>query len=100
MNALNINAYALYGTYDMSTSNVKGRNIRTKTWFLTQYSAQIDPISCQIKGYSFWKFEDNQWHSRIDFSLFSQQNLTLKHFVDAEIDLEAIESKRFKDCGI
>ena len=32
--------------------------------------------------------------------LFSQQNVTFKHSVDAKIDLEAIESKRFKGFGV
>ena len=59
-----------------------------KTRFLTQDSAQIDLISCQIKGYSFHEFEDDRWHSRIDFSLFSQWNLIFKNSSDAEISLE------------
>ena len=29
--------------------------------------------------------------------IFSQQNLTFKHFVDAKIDLEVIGSKRSRD---
>ena len=32
--------------------------------------------------------------------IFSQQNLTFKHSVDAEIDLEVIGSKRFKRFGV
>ena len=60
-------------------------------------SARIDSISRGIKGFSFYEFEDNHWHSRTDFSLFSQQNLTFKHSFDAEIDLEVKD--RFKDCG-
>ena len=81
-------------------SNVIGRKIRSKTRFLTQDSARIDPISFRIKGFSFRKFEDDRWHLRINFSLFSQRNLTFKHSVGAEIDLEAIGSKRLKDCGV
>ena len=71
-----------------------------KTQFLTQDNAWVDPISCRINGYSFCEFEDNPWHSRIDFSLFSQRNITFKYSVDTKIDLEAIGSKRFKDCGV
>ena len=63
----------------------------------TRDSARNDPIDCQIKGFLFCNFEDECRHSRIDFSLFSPRNLTFKHSVDVEIDLEAKESKRFKD---
>ena len=31
---------------------------------------------------------------------FDRQNLTFNHSVDAEMCLEAIESKRFKDGGV
>ena len=58
----------------------------------------IDPITLWIKGFSFHEFEDDRWHLRINFSLFSQQNLPFKYSSDAEIDLEAIKIKRFKDC--
>ena len=81
-------------------SNVIGENIRIKTLFLTQDSTRIDPISIWIKGYSYREFEENCWHLRIGFSLFSQRNLTFKHSVYAEIDLEAIGNKRFKGCGV
>ena len=69
--------------------NVIGRKIRIKTWFLTKDSTRIDPISRRIKGFLFREFKDNCWYSRIDFSLFSQQNLTFKQSLDVEIYLEA-----------
>ena len=81
-------------------SNVIGRKIRTKTRFLTQDNAQIDPIFGRIKGYSYREFEDDCWHSIINFYLFSRRNLTFKNSMDAEIDLEVIESKRFKNCDV
>ena len=58
--------------------------------------AQIDPIAHQIKDFSFRKFEDDCRHSRSDFSLLSPQNLTFKHSLDAELDIEDEESKIFK----
>ena len=64
-----------------------------KTWFLTQDSARIDPIALQIKGFSFRELEEYCWHSIIDFSLFSQQNLTFEHSMDAKIDLEVIGTR-------
>ena len=77
-----------------------GRKIRTKTQFLTQDNSRIDQISRRIKGFSFQEFEDDLWHSRIDFSMFSHRNLTFKHSINAEIDIEAKGIKRFKDCGV
>ena len=74
--------------------------MKIKTRFLTQDSAQIDPISLRIRGFSFCEFKDNFWHSRIDFSLFFERNLTFKHSLDVEVDLEAKGIKRFDDCGV
>ena len=71
------------------------REIRRKTQILTQYSTRNDPIDRWIKGSSFPEDEFRQVRS--DLSLFSSQNLTFKHSLDAEIDLEEEESKRFKD---
>ena len=62
----------------------------------TQDSTRIDSIAHRIRGFLFCEFEDNRWHSRIDFSIFSQQNLTFKHSLDREVSLEAKLSKRFK----
>ena len=78
-------------------SNVIGRQIMRKTQTLTQDSARIDPIAHRIKGFSFRKFEDDRQHSRSDFPLFSQRNLTFKHSLDMEEYLEDEEGKRFKD---
>ena len=55
---------------------------------LTQNSALNDPIDRRINGSSFCDFEDEFWHSRSHFSLFSPQNLTFKKSFDAKIDLE------------
>ena len=68
-----------------------------KTQILTRDSARNDPIDRRIKGFLFRDFEDDCWHSRNNFSIFSPQNLTFKHSLDEEIDLEDEESKRFKD---
>ena len=68
-----------------------------KSRFLTQDGSQIDPIPCQIKGFSLG---NDRWCSRVDFSLFSQRNLTFKHSLDVESDSEEIGSKRFKDWGV
>ena len=71
-----------------------------KTWFLTQDSARIDPITRRIRGFSSHKFKDDRWRSRIDFSLLSQRNLTFKLSSDVKMSLEAKGSKRFKNCGV
>ena len=71
-----------------------------KTQYIIQDSAWIDPISYRIKGLSFCEFKDDHWHSRINFSLFSQWNLTFEHSLDREIDLEVKGSNRFKDGGV
>ena len=68
-----------------------------KTRILTRDSTQNDPIDCRIKGFSFHDFKDNHHHLRNDFSLFFPQNLTFKHSLDAELDLEGKERERFKD---
>ena len=68
-----------------------------KTRILTQDSARNDTIDCQIKDFSFHNFEDDCWHSRSEFSIFSPRNLTFKHSLDAKIDLVDEERKRFKD---
>ena len=81
-------------------SNVIGRKIRTKTRFVTQDSARIDLIVRRSKGFSFCEFEDDHWCSKIDFSLFSQQNLSFKCSSDVEMSLEAKGRKRFKNCGV
>ena len=81
-------------------SNVIRRKITMKTQFLTQDRTRIDPIAHWIIGFSSRKFEDDRWHSIINFSIFSQQNLTFKHSSDMEISLEVKGSKRFKDCGV
>ena len=83
-------------SYSKLKSNVIRRYIRRKTQFLTHDSAQIDPINCQIKGFSFHQFEDNCQHSRSNFSLFSQQNVTFKHSLDVEMSLE----EKGRDSGI
>ena len=77
--------------------DVIGRKIRSKVQILTRDSDLNDPIDRWIKGFSFRNFEDDRRHSRTDFSLFSPQNLTFKHSLDSEIDLEGKERKRFKD---
>ena len=74
-----------------------GRESRKKIWILTWDSARID---CRIKGFSFFYFEDDRRHLRKDFSLFYTWNLTFKHSLDAEIDLEEKERKRFKDGDV
>ena len=80
--------------------DVIGRDIRRKTRILTLNSARNDPIDRQIKGSSFHDFEDEFWHSRTNSSLFSPQNLTFKHSLEAKIDLEEEKSKRFKDWDV
>ena len=87
--------------YDLKLkSNVIRRNIKRKIWMLTWYSTRNDPIDCQIKGFSFCNFEDDLLYSRSEFPLFSPQNLIFKHSLDAEIDIEDKESKRFKDWDV
>ena len=71
-----------------------------RTRFLTQDSARIDLMFCHIKGFSFRIFEDDRWPSKINFSLFSQQNLTLKYSFNVKMSLEAKGNNRFKDCGV
>ena len=49
--------------YDLKLKyNVIGREIRRKTQIVTRDSAQIDPIACHIKSFSFCEFEDDYQH--------------------------------------
>ena len=77
--------------------DVIGSEIRRKTQILTPNSDQSGLIDHLIKGSSFRNFEDEFWHLGSNFSLFSPRNLTFKHSLDAKIDIEEEESKRFKD---
>ena len=86
--------------YSKLKYDVIGRKIRRKTLILIQDNTQNDQIDCQIKGFSFCIFEDDRQRSRSNISLFSPRNLTFKHSLDAEIDLEDKESKRLKDWDI
>ena len=77
--------------------NDKSQMIRRKTHNLTQSRAQIDPIDCQIKGFSFRDFEAKIWHLIGNFSSFFRQNLDFRHSLDMEMSLEDEAIKRFKD---
>ena len=68
-----------------------------KTQILTQNNAQNDPIDHRIMSSSFRDFKDEFRHLRNNFSQFPPQNLTFKHSLAAEIDLEDKENKIFKD---
>ena len=61
---------------------------------------QNDPIDHQIKRFLFCDFENKVRHSRGYFSLFSRRNLTFKHSLDVEIDVEEDERKRFKALDV
>ena len=74
--------------------------MRRKTHNLTRDSDQNDPINLRIQGFSFRDFEYDIRCSRDEFSLIDRRNLTSNHSVDAEMSLEAIASKRFKDGGV
>ena len=92
------NEYKINLIYDSKwKDNDIGRNILMKTHNLTGNRARNDPIDHRIKGFSFHDFDDKIHHSRGDFSLFFQQNLDFKHSLEAKIDLEEEEIKRFKD---
>ena len=80
-------------------SNVIRRKIRTTTRFLTQDSAQIDLIPCQIKGFSFPNSKTIVGIQEL-ISSYSLNEITFKHSVDAKIDLEVIGRKIFKDFGV
>ena len=67
---------------------------------LTRNIAQNDPIDWRIKGTLLCDFEHEFWHLRSDFLQFSQWNLTFKHSLDAEVDVEEEESKSFKDWNV
>ena len=71
-----------------------------KKLILTKNSTRNAPNDRRIKGSSFHDFKDEFWYSRSDFSLFSQRNLTFKHSLDMEINLEEEESKKFKDGDV
>ena len=60
---------------------------------LTKNSVRNDPIDRWIKGSSFRNFENEFPHSRNIFSLFSPQNLTFKHSLDAKINQEDEEAR-------
>ena len=76
------------------------QKIRRKTHNLTQDSDRNDLIDRRIKGFSFHDFDDDRLRSRGKFFQFSRRNLTVNHFIDAEMSLEAIGSKRFNDGGV
>ena len=57
-------------------------------------------LIARSEAFSLCDLEDDRRHSRSDFSLFSPRNLTFKHSLDAEIDIEDKESKRFKERSI
>ena len=67
---------------------------------LTRDSDRNDPINRRIQGFSSRDFEDDHRCSRGEFSLFDRRNLASNHSVNAEMSLEAIGSKRFKDSGV
>ena len=77
--------------------NVTRRKIRRKTHNLTQSYARNDSIDHRIKGFLFHDFKNKVQHLRVDFFLFSPQNLDFKHSLNAEMSLEEEESKRFDD---
>ena len=58
---------------------------------LTRDSDLNDPIDYLIKGFSFYNFKDDSWHSRGKFSLFFPRNLPFNHSVDTEMSLEEEE---------
>ena len=76
------------------------QKIRRKTRNLTQDSDRNDPISRRIQGFLFCDFENDSQCLRDKFSLIDRRNLTFNHSVDAEMSLEVIRSKRFKDGGV
>ena len=71
-----------------------------KTHNLTQSRARNDPINRWMHGYSFCDFEDENWHSRCDFSLLPQSISDFKHSSNAETCHEGKEIKRLSDCGV
>ena len=81
-------------------SNAKWWKIKMKTHNLTQSRARNDPINCQIQGFSFRDFEDKNWRSRCDFSLFLRSKSDFKHSLDTETCQEAKEIKRLSYCGV
>ena len=59
--------------------NFKWWKIKMKSTNLTQINLRIDPINRRIQGFSFQKFEDECWCSRLEFIQFSQWKLKLMH---------------------
>ena len=56
--------------YSKLKDNDTRQKIRMKTHNLTQICARIDPIDHRIKGFLFCDFEEENRHSRGNFSLF------------------------------
>ena len=71
-----------------------------KTRNLTQIRALNDPINHRMHGYSFRDFEDENWHSRCDFSLLLLSIYDFKCSSDAETCQEGKEIKRLSYCGV
>ena len=74
-------------------SNAKWRKIKMKTHNLTQSCARNDLINRRMHGYSFRDFEDENWHSRCDFSLLLRSIFDFKISSDAETCREGKEIK-------
>ena len=71
-----------------------------KTHNLTQSRAWNDPTNRRIQGFSFRDFENEVWCSRCDFLWFPWSISDFKHSLDAEMNLEDAEIKRFSYCGV
>ena len=59
-----------------------------KSTNLTQINLRIDPIYRWIQGFSFRKFEDEYWCSRLDFSLVFRSKLKLMLYNGTEMSCE------------
>ena len=68
--------------------NVKWWKIKMKSTNLTQINLRIDPINRRIQGFSFRKFEDECWCSRLDFSLVFRLKVKFMHSNEAESSCE------------
>ena len=70
-----------------------------KTHNLTQIRAQNDLINCRIHVFSFRDFENKNF-LRYDFFWFLRSIFDFLHSSDSEMSQEALEIKRFSDCGV
>ena len=71
-----------------------------KNDLLLKIALELIQLVAEWKAFLFSNSKIDHWCSRADFFLFSWQNLTFKHSVDAAMSIEAMGSKKFEGFGV